>query len=208
MEPTTLTDTQAAEPWTFSIRFEGGDANAHQIDLNQLGASLQGFARVLAVSAHFAQTGKYNKQFDALSVKVVADPVQEHHCYEISATIVQQIISSEVLWSGLGSVCSLCHDQYRRSCGCRNDNAPNFHRVLAGRDPRMGGRILHRLRLDDSIDKWSVGHRYRRVCKQCAIPRKFHALDHRPFAGPDYMFSGFPVYILALVARSQLPSKS
>ncbi len=103
MEPTTLTDTQAAEPWTFSIRFEGGDANAHQIDLNQLGASLQGFARVLAVSAHFAQTGKYNKQFDALSVKVVADPVQEHHCYEISATIVQQIISSEVLWSGLGT---------------------------------------------------------------------------------------------------------
>lgn len=101
MESTALDNHDA--PWSLSIRFEGGDADAHQIDLNQLGASLQGFARVLAVSAHFAQTGKYNKQYDALSVKVVADPVQEHHCYEISATVVQQIFSSEVLWSGLGT---------------------------------------------------------------------------------------------------------
>lgn len=90
------------DAWTFSIRYEGGDAQAHHIDLNQLGVSLQGMARVLAVSAHFAETGKYNKQFDALSVRVVANPVQEHHCYEISATI-QQIIGSKELWSGLGT---------------------------------------------------------------------------------------------------------
>lgn len=90
------------DAWTFSIRYEGGDAESHHIDLNQLGISLQGMARVLAVSAHFSETGKYNKQFDALSVKVVANPVQEHHCYEISATI-QQVIGSKELWSGLGT---------------------------------------------------------------------------------------------------------
>lgn len=94
-----ITDNEA---WTYSIRYEGGDAVAHHIDLNQLGISLQGFARVLAVSAHFAATGKYNKQFDALSVKVVANPVQEHHCYEISATI-QHVMQSKELWSGLGT---------------------------------------------------------------------------------------------------------
>lgn len=85
--------------WSLSIRYEGRDADHHQIDLNQLGISLQGFARVLAVSAHFAQTGKYNKQFGALSVQVVAAPVQEHHCYEILAFIKDVAVSRE-LWSG------------------------------------------------------------------------------------------------------------
>lgn len=47
--------------WQLSIRYEGGNADVHEIDLSQLGLSLQGFARVLAVSAHYVQTGKYNK---------------------------------------------------------------------------------------------------------------------------------------------------
>jgi len=47
---------------TLSIRYEGNDANEHQIDLNALGESLQGLARILAVSAHFAQTGKYTQK--------------------------------------------------------------------------------------------------------------------------------------------------
>lgn len=88
--------------FTYSIRYEGGDASNKEIDLNQLGQSLQGFARVLAVSAHFCKTGKYNKQFESLSVRVSAKPVAEHHCYEISATI-EAIASSKELWSGLGT---------------------------------------------------------------------------------------------------------
>lgn len=92
----------AADTWALSIRYEGGDAENHTIDLNQLGQSLQGFARVIAVSAHFAQTGKYNKQYDTLSVKVVANPVDEHHCFEVSAAVLKLSTSSE-LWSGLGT---------------------------------------------------------------------------------------------------------
>lgn len=94
--------TETDDEWTISVRYEGGEADAHEIDLYQLGTSLQGFARVLAVSAHFAETGKYNKQFDTLSVRVVAQPVEEHHCYEVAATIVK-IASSKELWSGLGT---------------------------------------------------------------------------------------------------------
>lgn len=90
--------------WAFdpiSIRYEGDDAEEHLIDLAQLGVSLQGFARILAVSSHFVQTGKYNKQYDALSVKVFAAPVQEHHCYEIMAAI-RDVAMSSTLWSGTG----------------------------------------------------------------------------------------------------------
>lgn len=85
----------------YSIRYDGLDAEAHKIDLSQLGISLQGFARVLAVFAHFAYTGNYNKQYDALSVKVFATPTKDHHCYEVSAWIAR-VASSEYLWSGTG----------------------------------------------------------------------------------------------------------
>lgn len=87
---------------TLSIRYEGGDASRHAIDLHQLGLSLQGLARILAVSAHFVETGKYNKQFDTLSVRVVAEPVEEHNCYELAATIMN-LSDNLGLWSGLGT---------------------------------------------------------------------------------------------------------
>ena len=85
-----------------SIRYEGGDASAHTIDLHQLGQSLQGFARILAVCAHLAETGSYNKQFESLSVRVMAAPVQEHHCYEVLAW-VQKVSTNLGLLSGLGT---------------------------------------------------------------------------------------------------------
>ena len=94
---------ESDDQWELSIRYEGGDAESHAIDLSQLGQSLQGMARVLAVSAHFAQTGKYNKQYDTLSVKVVARPVEEHHCYEVSAAVMKVITNGDVLWSGIGT---------------------------------------------------------------------------------------------------------
>jgi len=94
---------ESDDQWKLSIRYEGGDAESHSIDLSQLGQSLQGMARVLAVSAHFAQTGNYNKQYDTLSVKVVAQPVEEHHCYEVSAAVMKVITNGDVLWSGIGT---------------------------------------------------------------------------------------------------------
>lgn len=100
-EPMEIQETSDGN-WSLSIRYEGGDAEAHSIDLHQLGQSLQGMARILAVSAHFVETGKYNKQFDALSVKVVAEPVKDHNCYEVTATILR-VATSGVLWSGLGT---------------------------------------------------------------------------------------------------------
>lgn len=84
-----------------SIRYEGGDAANHEIDLNQLGLSLQGFARILAVSANFVETGRYNKQFDSLSVKVLAKEPGEHRCFEVWTTIASAL-SSANMWSGAG----------------------------------------------------------------------------------------------------------
>ncbi len=87
----------------YSIRYIGGDAQRHALELNQLGMSLQGFARILAVCGHLARTGRYNKQYDSLSVRVYAVPVQEHRCYEVLAQI-QDVALSKEAWSGFGGV--------------------------------------------------------------------------------------------------------
>jgi len=86
---------------SISIRYEGGDAESHTLDLNQLGLSLQGFARILAVCGNFVETGKYNKQFDSLAVKVVAKEPDKHNCYEVIAQL-KSLLSSANLWSGAG----------------------------------------------------------------------------------------------------------
>jgi hypothetical protein len=84
-----------------SIRYEGGDAADHAIDLTQLGQSLQGFGRILATCAHFVETGKLNKQLDSQAVRVVAVEPDEHNCYEVWA-YVRSLLSSDNMWSGAG----------------------------------------------------------------------------------------------------------
>lgn len=88
--------------WEWSIRYEGGDAALHTIDLNQLGESMQGFARILAMTANFIETGKINRHLDAMSVQVLAKPVPEHHCYEVLASIKSLLVTKE-FFAGLAS---------------------------------------------------------------------------------------------------------
>ena len=56
----------------FEIRYEGRDANAHMIDMSSLAESLHGFSRVYAVIGHFATSGEYAKQMQALKTKPYA----------------------------------------------------------------------------------------------------------------------------------------
>jgi hypothetical protein len=91
-------DATTFEP--IAIRYEGIDAENHEIDLGLLGESLQGFAKTLAVTANFTATGKLAVHADALDVKVVARPVEEHHCFEVSA-FVTGLVTSKEFWSGM-----------------------------------------------------------------------------------------------------------
>lgn len=64
------------------IRYDGLDADRHQLELTSLGESLVGASKLLSVAGHFALTGKYVKKTPALSVRVLAQPPQAK-CYEI-----------------------------------------------------------------------------------------------------------------------------
>lgn len=90
-EPTTF------EP--FTIRYEGLLATTHEMDLSQLGESLQGFAKAIAVAANFAYTGSTAVHIDALKVKVIAQPTEEHRCYEVWA-LIKPIMESKEFWIG------------------------------------------------------------------------------------------------------------
>lgn len=74
------------------IRYDGLDAESHQIDLAALGESLQGMSKVLGVVGHFVVTGKYAKQVQALDVRVVALEEPKANCFRIDAALqfVQQ----------------------------------------------------------------------------------------------------------------------
>ncbi|MFG1371523.1 hypothetical protein V5F32_05040 [Xanthobacter oligotrophicus] len=64
------------------IRFDGLDAERHEIELSALATSLSGISRIVGVSANFAATQKLNLHQDALSVRVYATP-PEAHCFEL-----------------------------------------------------------------------------------------------------------------------------
>ncbi len=82
------------------IRYDGNEASAHELDLHQLGESIQGFAKVFGAAGNLVITGQPTQHLDALSVRVVAVPVPEHHCFEVWA-VLQPIIQSKELWAAV-----------------------------------------------------------------------------------------------------------
>jgi hypothetical protein len=76
--------TERFEP--IKIRYDGLDAENHQIDLVTLGRSLEGAGQLIAVAAHYVLTGQYVKKAPALAVRVLAQE-PEAKCYEIVAHI-------------------------------------------------------------------------------------------------------------------------
>ncbi|MEA2985767.1 MAG: hypothetical protein QOD94_2021 [Alphaproteobacteria bacterium] len=57
-----------------ALKYVGGDADENLIDLLSLGQSLQGAARILRSSGHFALTHQYERQVSLLQVRVLATP--------------------------------------------------------------------------------------------------------------------------------------
>src|SRR5690606_39028776 len=84
------------------IRYDGFDAEQHQIDLAALGESLQGVSKVLGVIGHFAVTGKYAKQAQALDVRVVAYEEPVANCFRIN-TALEFVQQHGLLQGAIGS---------------------------------------------------------------------------------------------------------
>lgn len=76
----------------------------HEIDLAELGESLQGFSKVLACAGHFITTGQVNRQYGKLAVKVSTNANLEAGCIEIPVWITSW--ASELFSGFAGAVLS------------------------------------------------------------------------------------------------------
>lgn len=91
MENTSIQDVN------FSLRYDGLDAEKHEIELSSLGESLKGFSKILATAGTFALTQKYSRTASSQEVKVYAKEARAN-CFTLDT--VMNFISQSQLFSG------------------------------------------------------------------------------------------------------------
>lgn len=69
------------------IRYDGRDADKHQIDLFSLGESIQGVARLVSAVGNFVVTGRYSKRFHAQAVRVIAKEAGRPGCFTLDTAL-------------------------------------------------------------------------------------------------------------------------
>lgn len=84
------------------IRYDGLDAEKHEIDLFEFGKSAQGLAKIIATVADFTATGNYQPKKKDLSYKVAIKETKAN-CFSFMA-IIEQIDSSPTLTLFAGTV--------------------------------------------------------------------------------------------------------
>ncbi|KGE78253.1 hypothetical protein [Halomonas salina] len=136
------------------IRYEGGDAESHQIDMTALGESLQGFGRIYAVIGHFAATGQYAKQMQALSVKTYAQEA-EPKCFSVGA-LLSFATTSGWFQGLLPAVITAVTAYVLHRCSGNSEEMRHLRELLEqqyGKDQKMMERMM------DTIDRLADGLR-------------------------------------------------
>lgn len=72
------------------LKYEGLDASDHQLDLGQIGQSLQGAAQLLGTAASIVSTGEYAKRLSAMPVRILAGAPRAGS-WEIPAVIMSTL---------------------------------------------------------------------------------------------------------------------
>jgi hypothetical protein len=139
------------------IRYDGLDAERHQIELQWLGESCQGIARILAVTGHFVATGQYAKQMQSLDVKVYVDEPKAN-CFTIHAVI--DFAKDQQLFAGFGvaALGGIITWLFHKASGTRaemkaiKDSLDKAIGLLAGQNSELVPRLLATLeRMADSL---------------------------------------------------------
>jgi hypothetical protein len=158
------------------IRYDGLDAEQHQIELLLLGESLQGVSRILAMSGHFIATGSYAKQIQALDVKVyVTEP--KANCFSLAAAIEfakqQQVlagVASVVLGPLIGWIVARASNN-KEEMKALKDSLDKAIEHLAGQNSELVPKLLSTVeRMAESL-RPSVRAAVAPVGKSCSVMR-------------------------------------
>ncbi|SEO43556.1 hypothetical protein [Pseudomonas sp. Snoq117.2] len=134
--------------YPFEIRYEGRDAERHHIDMASLAESLDGFSRIYAVAAHFATTGQYAKQMQALNAKAyVREPKAK--CVSIAGVVAWATTNG--VFQGLGGVVItlVLNHIYQRNSG----NKEEMKHLRELFEKQLGFNQKYVERLMDTVDK-------------------------------------------------------
>ena len=83
--------------YKITIRFDGLDAEEHEIDLFTLGESMQGIARIAGTVGHLVATQEYSRYFRSHELKVLAKEPRQN-CFSID--VVFEFIRQHQILSG------------------------------------------------------------------------------------------------------------
>ncbi len=86
----------------FSLRYDGLDAEKHEIELASLGESLKGFSKILATAGTFALTQKYSKNVAGQEVKIYAKEPRAN-CFSLD-TVMNFITQSQLFSGSAGAI--------------------------------------------------------------------------------------------------------
>lgn len=140
------------EVFDFEVRYEGGDAELHCIDMMALGESLQGFAKIYSVISHYAMTGQYAKRAQALTTKTYARETAAK-CFSITG-IISAASQANMFHGFIGTFITaiMTYVMGKRSAGGKDEAMKHLKEILEqqnGHDEKMLSRMM------DSIDRLS-----------------------------------------------------
>ncbi|CAI1155962.1 Uncharacterised protein [Serratia quinivorans] len=95
-------DTANIHDIKISLRYDGLDAENHEIDLACLGESLKGFSKILATAGTFALTQRYSKNVSGQDVKVYAKEARAN-CFTLD-TVINFVGQSQLFSGAMGSI--------------------------------------------------------------------------------------------------------
>lgn len=98
------------------LRFDGLDADDHEMDMADFASSMKGLAKIIGTAGNFAATEKWIQHKDAMEVRVVVRP-PEQHCFEIVAWLRWAVEEPLVVTVAGGLVVSLVAYVFQRSAG-------------------------------------------------------------------------------------------
>ena len=114
--------------YKLTIRFDGLDAEDHEIDLFAFGESMQGIARIAGTIGHLVATQEYSRYFRSHELKVLAKEPREN-CFSVD--IVFEFVKQHQILDGTfpaaltGLIAWLLHRASKK-----NDAAPDLQKML------------------------------------------------------------------------------
>ena len=134
-------------PYTLTVRYDGKDAERHEIELFALGESLKGFARIAGTAGNFALNQKYSRYFVSHEVKVVAREARPN-CFSIDLfwAFVEQ---NQILSGSFASILAVLipyifakSSERKSEMKELKDSLDKAIRELGSKDDKVIGRLL------------------------------------------------------------------